>query len=69
MRAVIQRLSQAVFPHHPRGGVRIGRPPLCRHALLLRCVYGPRFFDGVTFDAWYAKGPISINLIFLTLFF
>jgi hypothetical protein len=23
----------------------------------LRRIYGPRFFDGVTADAWYAKGP------------
>jgi len=23
----------------------------------LRRIYGPRFFDGITADAWYAKGP------------
>jgi hypothetical protein len=23
----------------------------------LRRIYGPRFFDGISADAWYAKGP------------
>jgi hypothetical protein len=23
----------------------------------LRRIYGPRFFDGVTVDAWYVQGP------------
>ena len=23
----------------------------------IRRIYGPRFFDGLSFDAWYAKGP------------
>jgi len=23
----------------------------------VRRLYGPRFFQGISFDAWYAKGP------------
>jgi hypothetical protein len=66
---VIQFYHRYVFAHisGPKVNLVLDLEPLrpgeeeCAAALRLlgrlRRIYGPRFFDGISADAWYAKGP------------
>jgi hypothetical protein len=66
---VIQYYHRYVFAHlgGPKFNLVLDLEPIlpgedeCAAALRLlgriRRLYGPRFFDGITADAWYAKGP------------
>jgi len=66
---VTQHYHRYVFAHlgGPKFNVVLDLEPIrpgedeCAAALRLlgrlRRLYGPRFFDGITADAWYAKGP------------
>lgn len=71
---VTQYYHRYVFAHlgGPKANVVLDTEPIrpgedeCAAALRLlgriRRLYGPRFFDGVTADAWYAKGPFLRSL-------
>jgi len=66
---VIQFYHRYVFAHisGPQVNIVLDIEPVrpgedeCAAALRLlgrlRRIYGPRFFDGISADAWYAKGP------------